>query len=394
LDLLLFCFGKERYMNYANVFGRTQKQFDMTMNREKITVADFFNSDTKYDVFFRRNQRSTTPQGKVRFFYAQSTPIHIGTIFVLNGENYIVTSQDGIESDIYFTSIAVKSDMTYKVKTDKGTASIPFVVVSDKWTVAHGTITQLNGAVALYTGYNSAVENIKVNDSFKGFGNYYKVGNTFKNNNLFYLYLEQTQAPIDNYKIEYTGVSSFDMKKNNTYQLTYSVTNNDSVIVNPTITYQSSANDVATVDENGLMTMLKEGSVDITATAYGASCTTTMTIANTSAPAYTLSLTTSSYTIKVNGTYKTMTCRFADKDGQDITDSLVTELSANDFTWTCAVGSTDLTNNSAVVWANGSAVNTKKLKLTDGAYDYLGQILTVKVTVNGVTASKDLEITE
>lgn len=381
-------------MNYANVFGRTQKQFDMTMNREKITVADFFNSDTKYDVFFRRNQRSTTPQGKVRFFYAQSTPIYIGTIFVLNGENYIVTSQDGIESDIYFTSIAVKSDMTYKVKTDKGTASIPFVVVSDKWTVAHGTITQLNGAVALYTGYNSAVENIKVNDSFKGFGNYYKVGNTFKNNNLFYLYLEQTQAPIDNYKIEYTGVSSFDMKKNNTYQLTYSVTNNDSVIVNPTITYQSSANDVATVDENGLMTMLKEGSVDITATAYGASCTTTMTIANTSAPAYTLSLTTSSYTIKVNGTYKTMTCRFADKDGQDITDSLVTELSANDFTWTCAVGSTDLTNNSAVVWANGSAVNTKKLKLTDGAYDYLGQILTVKVTVNGVTASKDLKITE
>lgn len=140
-------------MNYANVFGRTQKQFDMTMNREKITVTDFFNSDIKYDVFFRRNQRSTTPQGKVRFFYAQSTPIHIGTIFVLNGENYIVTSQDGIESDIYFTSIAVRSDMTYKVKTDKGTASIPFVVVSDKWTVAHGTITQLNGAVALYTGY-------------------------------------------------------------------------------------------------------------------------------------------------------------------------------------------------------------------------------------------------
>lgn len=381
-------------MNYANIFGRTQKQFDMTMNREKIGVVDFYNSDIKYDVFFRRNQRSTTPQGKVRFFYAQSTPIHIGTIFVLNGENYVVTSQDGIESDIYFTSIAVKSDMTYKVKTDKGTASIPFVVVSDKWTVAHGTITQLNGAVALYTGYNSAVDNIKVNDSFKGFGNYYKVGNTFKNNNLFYLYLEQTQTPIDNYKIEYTGVSSFDMKKNNTYQLTYSVTNNDSVIVNPTITYQSSANDVATVDENGLMTMLKEGSVDITATAYGASCTTTMTIANTSAPAYTLSLTTSSYTIKVNGTYKTMTCRFADKDGQDITDSLVTELSANDFTWTCAVGSTDLTNNSAVVWANGSAVNTKKLKLTDGAYDYLGQILTVKVTVNGVTASKNLEITE
>ena len=381
-------------MNYANVFGRTQKQFDMTMNREKITVTDFFNSNTKYDVFFRRNQRSTTPQCKVRFFYAQSTPIHIGTIFVLNGENYIVTSQDGIESDIYFTSIAVRSDMTYKVKTDKGTANIPFVVVSDKWTVAHGTITQLNGAVALYTGYNSAVENIKVNDSFRGFGNYYKVGNTFKNNNLFYLYLEQAQAPIDNYKIEYNGVTSFDLKESTTYQLSYTVTNNDIVVENPTIHYSSSDETIATVDSNGLMTMLKEGTVDITARYSMASVTTTMTIANTSAPTYTLSLTSSSDTIKVNGTYKTMTCRFADKDGQDITDSLVTELSAEDFRWTCAVGSTDLTNNSAVVWANGSAVNTKKIKLTDGAYDYLGQTLTVKVTVNGVTASKDLEITE
>ena len=35
-------------MNYSNVFGRTQKQFDMTMNREKITVTDF--SQFRYKV--------------------------------------------------------------------------------------------------------------------------------------------------------------------------------------------------------------------------------------------------------------------------------------------------------------------------------------------------------
>ena len=380
-------------MNYANVFGRTQKQFDMTMNREKITVTDFFNSNTKYDVFFRRNQRSITPQGKVRFFYAQSTPIHIGTIFVLNGENYIVTSQDGIESDIYFTSIAVRSDMTYKVKTDKGTASIPFVVVSDKWTVAHGTITQLNGAVALYTGYNSAVENIKVNDSFIGFGNYYKVGNTFKNNNLFYLYLEQTQAPIDNYNIEYTGVTSFDINESTTYQLTYSVTNNGSVVENPHITYSSSDETIATVDNNGLMTMLKEGSVDIIASCGGATCTTTMTIANTSAPTYTLSITTSTDTIKVGGSYKTLTCLFADKDGNDVTQTVIANMTTADFVWTCFVDNVEFTNNSFVTWRAGAEVNQKKIRL--GSNDsYLGHTLTVKVTVNGVTASKDLEITE
>ena len=380
-------------MNYANVFGRTQKQFDMTMNREKITVTDFFNSDTKYDVFFRRNQRSTTPQGKVRFFYAQSTPIHIGTIFVLNGSNFIVTSQDGIESDIYFTSLAVRSDMTYKVKTDKGTASIPFVVVSDKWTVAHGTITQLNGAVALYTGYNSAVENIKVNDSFKGFGNYYKVGNTFKNNNLFYMYLEQTQAPIDNYKIEYTGVTSFDLKESNTYQLTYSVTNNGDVVENPHISYKSSNVEIATVDDNGLMTMLQEGSVDIVASCGGATCTTTMTIADTTPKVnYTTSISTSTDTIKIGGSYKTLTCLFTDLSGNDITETTIVDMTADDFTWTCFVDDVELTNNSFVTWRAGTEVNQKKIKLGSNN-SYIGQTLTIKCTVNGVTASKDFEMT-
>lgn len=380
-------------MNYANIFGRTQKQFDMTMNREKITVTDFFNSDTKYDVFFRRNQRSTTPQGKVRFFYAQSTPIDVGTIFVLNGSNFIVTSKDGIESNIYFTSLAVRSDMTYNVKTDKGTASIPFVVVSDKWTVAHGTITQLNGAVALYTGYNSAVENIKVNDSFKGFGNYYKVGNTFKNNNLFYLYLEQTQAPIDNYKIEYTGVTSFDLKESNTYQLTYSVTNNGDVVENPHISYESSNVEIATVDDNGLMTMLQEGSVDIVASCGGAICTTTMAISDTTPKVnYTTSISTSTDTIKVGGYYKSLSCLFTDLSGDDITDTTIVDMSADDFTWTCFVDDTELTNDSFVSWKAGTEVNQKKIKLGSNN-SYIGKTITIKCTVNGVTASKDFEMT-
>ena len=183
-------------MNYANVFGRTQKQFDMTMNREKITVADFFNSDIKYDVFFRRNQRSTTPQGKVRFFYAQSTPIEIGTIFILNGSNYIVTSQDGIESDIYFTSIAVKCDVTFVVQSENKYIDVPMSVISDKWTVAHGSVfSMVNGSVAMITQDNPVARGITVNNAYYAFGGYYKVGNTFFNNGLAYFYLERQAMP-------------------------------------------------------------------------------------------------------------------------------------------------------------------------------------------------------
>ena len=382
-------------MNYANVFGRTKKQFDMTMNREKITVTDFFNSDIKYDVFFRRNQRSTTPQGKVRFFYAQSTPIHIGTIFVLNGENYIVTSQDGIESDIYFTSLAVKCDTTFIVKSENKYIDVPMSVVSDKWTVAHGSVfSMVNGAVAMLTQDNPVARCIEVNDEYYAFGGYYKVGNNFFNNGLAYFYLERKAMPQDDYAITYNGVTSFDINESTTYQLSYTVTNNGSVVENPTIHYSSSDETIATVDSNGLMTMLKEGTVDITASYSIASVTTTMTIANTSAPTYTISITSSTDTIKIGGSYKTLTCLFADKDGQDITQTVIANMTADDFVWTCFIDGTEFTNNSFVTWRAGAEVNQKKIKLDSYAQSYLGHTITIKCTVNGVTASKALEMTE
>ena len=379
-------------MNYANVFGRTQKQFDMTMNREKITVADFFNSDIKYDVFFRRNQRSTTPQGKVRFFYAQSTPIEIGTIFILNGSNFIVTSQDGIESDIYFTSIAVKCDVTFVVQSENKYIDVPMSVVSDKWTVAHGSVfSMVNGAVAMITQDNPVARCIEVNNAYYAFGGYYKVGNTFFNNGLAYFYLERQVMPHDDYKIIYNGVTSFDIKDSTTYQLSYTVTNNGSVVENPTIHYSSSDETIATVDSNGLMTMLKEGTVDITARYSTASVTTTMTIANTSAPTYTISITSATDTIKLGGSYKTLNCLFADKDGQDITSTVIADMTTADFTWTCFIEGTEFTNNSFVTWREGAEVNQKKIKR--GSNDsYIGKMITIKCTVNGVTASKDLEM--
>ena len=381
-------------MNYANVFGRTQKQFDMTMNREKITVADFFNSDIKYDVFFRRNQRSTTPQGKVRLFYAQSTPIHIGTIFVLNGSNFIVTSQDGIESDIYFTSIAVKCDATFVVQSENKYIDVPMSVVSDKWTVAHGSVfSMVNGAVAMITQDNPVARGIAVDSKYYAFGGYYKVGNTFFNNGLAYFYMERQTMPQDNYKIVYNGLTSFDINDGTTYQLTYTVTNNGSVVENPTITYSSSDETIATVDSNGLMTMLKEGTVDITASYGIASVTTTMTIANTSAPTYTISITSSTDTIKLGGSYRTLNCLFADKDGQDITSTVIANMTTSDFVWTCFVDNVELTNDSLVTWRAGAEVNQKKIKLGSN-YNYIGKTIAIKCTVNGGTGSKDLEMTE
>lgn len=374
-------------MNIQNI---TERQFDKTMQRENVSVIDYFNG-TKYDVFFRRNNRSVSPEGKVRLYYKQTSKIDYGTTFTLNGKQYIVINQDADESGYFYSAIAKQCN---EIVTLAGN-EIPVALDKDTFNIQDGSVfNYINGDVTIYAQLNDITSAVAINDVLQAFGNYYKVGNRFIDGRIVYFNLKQTVKPQDNYKITYTGVTSFDLKESNTYQLTYSVTNNGNVVKNPHISYESSNVEIATVDENGLMTMLKEGSVDIVASCGGATCTTTMTIANTSAPTYTLSLTSSSDNIKVGGSYKTLTCLFADKDGQDITETVVADMTTADFTWTCFIDGTEYTNDSMVVWYHGSSTNSKRIKLTSDAQSYIAHTLTVKCTVNGVTVSKDLEIIE
>ena len=361
------------------------RKFEQQLQRESTTVSDFFNDTITCKMLFRRTNRGTNPQGKLHCYFKQTEPFGIGSVIVMKGQPYVIISdKDFDESNAVYSAIAQKTNVIIN--------GIPFVVDTATYGEAQGSIfTQVDGDVIIYTGFNTITSKIKVNDYINAFGNSYQVSNKFVKENILYVHIKQTTTIPDNYDIVYNGATSFDLNESNTYQLTYTVTNNGSVVENPTITYSSSDETVATVDSNGLMTMLKEGSVDITATYSDASVTTTMTIANTSAPTYTLSITTSSDTIKLGGSYKNLTCLFADKNGQDITATVITNMTADDFTWTCFVDNVELTNNSFVTWRAGTEVNQKKIKLGSNN-SYIGKMITIKCTVNGVTASKDLEM--
>ena len=377
-------------MNYSKVLCSTKKQFDYTMNRERIIVTDYFDSNITYEVFFRRNNRGTNPDGKIKLYYAKETPIQIGTIFVLKGEIYIVTSKDGIESDIFFTSMAIRCDVTFVVKSNGEYKDIPLTVVSDKMTVNHGSVFNVvGGSVVMYTQDNNISRNIAINNEYYAFGGYYKVGNNFFNNGLAYFYLERQTMPQDDYKITYNGVTSFDIKDSTTYQLSYTVTNNGNVVKNPTIHYSSSDETVATVDTNGLMTMLKEGTVDITASYSTASVTTTMTIANSSTTSVTMVIYSSVYELKVGGSYRGMEVKYYNSEGTEITSDVIVNKTREDYVWSAWCEGVDLTNDTSFVkWVNGSAVNQKRIKLLDDR-SYLGKTMTIKCVTDGVTISKD-----
>ena len=273
-------------MNYSNIKNCNQRQFNATMKRECITVSDYYDSTKTYDVFFRRNNRSTTPQGKLRFYYTQDTAISIGTIFVLKGIPYLVISQDGDESDIFYTSMAVKCDTSFTVfsNTEHRYVTVPFAVKSDEYTLTNNSIiSMVSGSVTVYTGDNSYSREIEINNGYYNFGGYYEVKNTFYNNRLAYVYMTREAKPEDRYVLSYNGVTSLDMADATTYQLSYTATKNDVVVDSPALTYVSSDDTIATVDDTGLMTLLKEGNVKITAKwtdGNNTTCETTIAISN------------------------------------------------------------------------------------------------------------------
>ena len=61
MTVFLIMKGRSDKLNIANI---NQRQFDNTMQREGIIVTDYYDTLKEYEVFFRRNNRGTTPQGK------------------------------------------------------------------------------------------------------------------------------------------------------------------------------------------------------------------------------------------------------------------------------------------------------------------------------------------
>ncbi|WP_180272605.1 Ig-like domain-containing protein [Konateibacter massiliensis] len=248
-------------MNITNI---NQRQFDITMQREGVIVTDYYNTLKEYKVFFRRNNRGTTPQGKLRLYYSQDTDISIGTIFVLKGENYLITSQDSQESNIYYTSMAMKCSTTFTINYGGKYYTVPFVVSSDRYSVSEtNTISIISGSVIIYTGLNDIVDSMS--GEYRGFGGTYKVKNHFYNDNLAYIYMSREADKADTYSLTYNGITSLDIN-DGTYQLSYIAVKNGNVVNNPTLTFVSSDDTIATVDESGLLTMIANGNVTITAT--------------------------------------------------------------------------------------------------------------------------------
>ena len=84
-------------------------------------------------------------------------------------------------------------------------------------------------------------------------------------------------------------------------------------------------------------------------------------------------ITASTSTIKVGGSYKTLTLKLYDADDNEVTDNY----SSATFDWTCYIKGNETDDLSdKVAWLNGSLFNQKKIKFADDR-SYLDKILVI-----------------
>lgn len=101
---------------------------------------------------------------------------------------------------------------------------------------------------------------------------------------------------------------------------------------------------------------------------------------------YNVTIESSSNTIKVGGSYKSLTAKVTDANGNDVTANYADAT----FTWTCSIDGNDYTNN--CTWRAGTEFNQKKLKMSSDM-SYIGKNMVVTVVIGDtITGTTTLEI--
>ena len=90
---------------------------------------------------------------------------------------------------------------------------------------------------------------------------------------------------------------------------------------------------------------------------------------------------TSTSTLKIGGSYKTLTINLFDENDIDITDSYIDAI----FNWSCNINGEDCTANTNIItWLDGASFNKKKIKFSNDR-SYLEKILEVCCEITSST---------
>ncbi len=252
-------------MSVNLMYSPLETIFQATMEREGRTVTSYTDK-IQFQAFMRRNDDGNNYEDRITLFYSINEPVKQGSLITYGNKIYILINRDTEENDCYYKSSALACNGTITLN-DGNVIDIPCYASSMKDGLAKQTnlMSAISGNMEFITEFNELSQKIQVDDTFNEFGRTFKVDNMYHKDGILYLVTKVTldEKPYEKLQIVIDGVNrSYKMGETAKLKASLYVNNN---ITKGAITWKSSNNSIATIDEDGTVIFLANGYVVFTA---------------------------------------------------------------------------------------------------------------------------------
>ncbi|BDR67947.1 hypothetical protein K144312032_21750 [Clostridium tetani] len=256
----------------------TQKNMWNTLLKKTGQEVEIIRENVANVVFKEYNNANASVDDKIVF--ADVNTLNQGAILKYNNNKYLIIQEEETINNIYTKFIARKLDSIINIYINNKLQIIPCFIETSAQDVLYAGLAIPAGNMRLTVQNNAITKQITENMRIIKFGYAWKViAKTAEVKGLRYVYLEKTSTTendliVDeiadyykynvkhNYVIK-TNVATVELKENNTTELIATVTDNNTELENPTITYKSNNTDIAKIDDNGIVTGVAEGNTTI-----------------------------------------------------------------------------------------------------------------------------------
>jgi hypothetical protein len=259
-------------MDSRRIKDMTERQFRRALEREGKAVVKSLTQEN-VTVLFREVRGSSGEH--ISIYYAYDANLKKGDIVEYKGYRYLLANENSTQSDVFKLSTLKRCTVEFSIYGRK----VPMAFASSDVFASNFGSTLLEN-IGLVTTDNNIVRSLERSTKYICFGSVYMIKNMFYNDGLAYILLERSgNAAYGLKEIKYYGGTSLALEEQKVY-LPFEVvtTLDDFVWIEAKIEYTSSNPDIATVDENGWLTLKKKGIIIVTATCEEITIKKTITI--------------------------------------------------------------------------------------------------------------------
>lgn len=245
-----------------------KRVFDDTMRQEGKKAITFYGSQ-EFSCFFRKNNDGISQRDTIIMFYGLDAPVKAGTIIVFRGEKYIALNKETVENDIYYKSTLIKTNGEI-TSDDFSVVGLPFYGDDINSTGAdNGTnISVINGKSDVITEDCETSRKLKINNNYNAWGRTWQIENIYYIDGIAHIVSQVTaDMPIEHaYTLSLDTINVDTVKIGDTFQLNATAYCDGVEDTTAELAWESSDNDVATIDGDGNVIFTGAGNVSFSVT--------------------------------------------------------------------------------------------------------------------------------